>query len=398
MPGTAVIIVAAGRGHRFGTEMPKQFLHVQGKPLIRHAVEAFLSHPGINMVLPVIHPDDAGIVADALKGLDTLPAAVGGTERQDSVRNGLEALSDHQPERVLVHDAARPRVTRNLIDVVLAALEDHMGVIPGVAVVDTLKRTDTNGLVIDTVPRNGLWRAQTPQGFSYPILYAAHQAAAGQALTDDAAVMEAAGHAVVMVPGDDNNIKVTTPADLEQMERIMVDNGGYDVGTANLGKVSPMMRIGSGYDVHRLGPGDHVTLCGIEIPHDQALVGHSDADVALHALCDAIFGALGDGDIGSHFPPSDEKWRGASSDRFVEYACERMRTRGFELQNLDLTIICERPKIGPHRDAMRERIAEITGIDASCISVKATTTERLGFTGRGEGIAADASVLIAAGS
>lgn len=396
MPGTAVIIVAAGRGHRFGADMPKQFMHVRGKPLIRYAVEAFLSHPGIDLVLPVIHPDDADIVADALNGLETLPAADGGAERQDSVRNGLEALSDHHPERVLVHDAARPMVTHGLIDAVLAELEDHMGVIPGVAVVDTLKRTDPEGCIVDTVPRDGLWRAQTPQGFSYPLLYAAHLAAAGQALTDDAAVMEAAGHAVVMVTGEDKNIKVTTPADLEQMERIMADNGRSDAGTARYGKALPLMRIGSGYDVHRLGPGDHVTLCGIEIAHDQALIGHSDADVALHALCDAIFGALGDGDIGSHFPPSDDKWRGASSDRFVEYACERMRILGFELQNLDLTIICERPKIGPHRDAMRERVAEITGVDISCISVKATTTERLGFTGRGEGIAAEASVLIAA--
>lgn len=398
MPGTAVIIVAAGRGHRFGTEMPKQFLHVRGKPLIRHAVEAFLSHSGIDMVLPVIHPDDAGIVADALEGLNTLPAAIGGAERQDSVRNGLAALSEHHPERVLVHDAARPRVTRNLIDEVLAALEEYKGVIPGVAVVDTLKRTDSEGIIVDTVPRDGLWRAQTPQGFSYPILYAAHQFAAGQALTDDAAVMEAAGHEVAMVPGDEVNIKVTTPADLERMEQIMMDDGGSNSGTANVGMASPLMRIGSGYDVHRLGPGDQVTLCGIEIAHDQALIGHSDADVALHALCDAIFGALGDGDIGSHFPPSDEKWRGASSDRFVEYACDRMRTRGFELQNLDLTIICERPKIGPHRDAMRERVAQIAGIDVSCVSVKATTTERLGFTGRGEGIAAEASVLIASSS
>jgi len=385
MPGTAVIIVAAGRGHRFGGEMPKQFLHARGAPLIRHAVAAFVSHPDIDAVLPVIHPDDAEIVAEALSGLDYVQPVAGGAARQDSVRNGLEALAVMAPERVLVHDAARPMVTHGLIDRVLAALDTHAGSIPALQVVDTLKRAGVDGVISGTVPRDGLWRAQTPQGFRFDALLSAHRAVAGQELTDDAAVMEAAGHQVTVVAGDDDNLKVTTPDDLERMEQIMAKDASR-----------PAFRIGSGYDVHRLGPGDHVTLCGIDIAHDQALVGHSDADVALHALCDAIFGALADGDIGSHFPPSDEQWRGAPSDRFLTYALERMRGRGFEIENLDLTIICEKPKIGPHRDAMRARVAEIGGIDPARISVKATTTEKLGFTGRGEGIAAEASVLLVA--
>jgi 2-C-methyl-D-erythritol 4-phosphate cytidylyltransferase/2-C-methyl-D-erythritol 2,4-cyclodiphosphate synthase len=390
MPGTAVIIVAAGRGHRFGSEMPKQFQCVLGLPLIRHAVEAFARHPAVDAVLPVIHPDDAEIVDQALQGLQYLVPVAGGRARQDSVRNGLEALATFNPDKVLVHDAARPMVTPALIDRVLAALDEHAGVVPALQVVDTLKRAGADGIITDTVSRDGLWRAQTPQGFRYDLLAAAHRAVAGKELTDDAAVMEAAGHAVAVVAGDDGNLKVTTPADLERMKQIMTADdvsGGKSPARA-------AFRIGNGYDVHRLGPGDHVTLCGVEIAHDQSLIGHSDADVALHALCDAIFGALGDGDIGSHFPPSDNEWRGAASDRFLSYACERMRERGFELENIDLTIICERPKIGPNRDVMRKRVAEIAAIDPARVSVKATTTEKLGFTGRGEGIAAEASVLL----
>ena len=393
MPGTAVIIVAAGRGHRFGTEMPKQFVQVHEKPLIRHAALAFLLHPDIDAVLPVIHPDDAEIVAEALQGLDVLPAVAGGAERQDSVRNGLEALASLRPDKVLVHDAARPWVTHRLIDDVLAALDSHAGAIPALQVVDTLKRTDADGIVVGTVSRDALWRAQTPQGFNFELLLAAHRAVRGEALTDDAAVMEASGHAVTVVRGDEGNLKVTAPGDIERMERIMAD----DV----LGPGAPprpAFRIGSGYDVHKLGPGDHVTLCGVEIAHDQSLIGHSDADVALHALCDAIFGALGDGDIGSHFPPSDEKWRGAASDKFLMHACARMRAEAYELENIDLTLICERPKIGPHREQMRARVAEIAGIEPSRVSVKATTTEKLGFTGRGEGIACEAVVLLISGN
>ena len=389
MARIAVIIVAAGRGHRFGGEMPKQYLEVHQQPLVRHAVQAFLDHPAIDLILPVIHPDDADILANALGGLDYLEPVAGGAARQDSVRNGLEGLASSAPDYVLVHDAARPMVAPALIDRVIEALQDTSGVIPGIAVVDTLKRADDDGIITDTVSRDGLWRAQTPQGFKYADLLAAHRSAIGQELTDDAAVMEASGYRVAVVLGDENNIKVTTPDDLMRMEEIMSD----DSAQAKLVR-SPSFRIGSGYDVHKLGPGDHVTLCGVEITSERALIGHSDADVALHAVTDVVFGAIADGDIGSHFPPTDSQWRGASSDQFLAYACERMRERGFELSNIDLTIICEKPKIGPHRDAMRARLAEIAQIDVSCVSVKATTTERLGFTGRGEGIAAEAVIII----
>jgi len=389
MARIAVIIVAAGRGHRFGGEMPKQYLEVHQQPLVRHAVQAFLDHPAIDLILPVIHPDDADILANALGGLDYLEPVAGGAARQDSVRNGLEGLASSAPDYVLVHDAARPMVAPALIDRVIEALQDTSGVIPGIAVVDTLKRADDDGIITDTVSRDGLWRAQTPQGFKYADLLAAHRSAIGQELTDDAAVMEASGYRVAVVLGDENNIKVTTPDDLMRMEEIMSD----DSAQAKLVR-SPSFRIGSGYDVHKLGPGDHVTLCGVEITSERALIGHSDADVALHSVTDAVFGAIADGDIGSHFPPTDSQWRGASSDQFFAYACERMRERGFELSNIDLTIICEKPKIGPHRDAMRARLAEIAQIDVSCVSVKATTTERLGFTGRGEGIAAEAVIII----
>jgi len=389
MARIAVIIVAAGRGHRFGGEMPKQYLEVHQQPLVRHAVQAFLDHPAIDLILPVIHPDDADILANALGGLDYLEPVAGGAARQDSVRNGLEGLASSAPDYVLVHDAARPMVAPALIDRVIEALQDTSGVIPGIAVVDTLKRADDDGIITDTVSRDGLWRAQTPQGFKYADLLAAHRSAIGQELTDDAAVMEASGYRVAVVLGDENNIKVTAPDDLMRMEEIMSD----DSAQAKLVR-SPSFRIGSGYDVHKLGPGDHVTLCGVEITSERALIGHSDADVALHAVTDAVFGAIADGDIGSHFPPTDSQWRGASSDQFLAYACERMRERGFELSNIDLTIICEKPKIGPHRDAMRARLAEIAQIDVSCVSVKATTTERLGFTGRGEGIAAEAVIII----
>ncbi|MDB9704595.1 bifunctional 2-C-methyl-D-erythritol 4-phosphate cytidylyltransferase/2-C-methyl-D-erythritol 2,4-cyclodiphosphate synthase [Rhodospirillales bacterium] len=389
MARIAVIIVAAGRGHRFGGEMPKQYLEVHQQPLVRHAVQAFLDHPAIDLILPVIHPDDADILANALGGLNYLEPVAGGAARQDSVRNGLEGLASSAPDYVLVHDAARAMVAPALIDRVIEALQDTSGVIPGIAVVDTLKRADDDGIITDTVSRDGLWRAQTPQGFKYADLLAAHRSAIGQELTDDAAVMEASGYRVAVVLGDENNIKVTTPDDLMRMEEIMSDDSAQAKPVR-----SPSFRIGSGYDVHKLGPGDHVTLCGVEITSERALIGHSDADVALHAVTDAVFGAIADGDIGSHFPPTDSQWRGASSDQFLAYACERMGERGFELSNIDLTIICEKPKIGPHRDAMRARLAEIAQIDVSCVSVKATTTERLGFTGRGEGIAAEAVIII----
>lgn len=390
MAGTAVIIVAAGRGQRFGAPTPKQYLHVAGAPVIRHAVAAFAGHPGISVIQPVIHPDDGEALADALSGLAYAVPVAGGAARQDSVRNGLSALAalppEQVPDRVLVHDAARPNVSRALIDRILSALDDVPGAIPGVAVVDTLKRADADGAVIETVPRDALWRVQTPQGFRFADLLAAHAATAGASLTDDAAVMEAAGHTVAIVEGDEDNLKVTSPGDLARMEDIMTDTSSQ--------QSRPAFRIGSGFDVHRFGPGDSIVLCGVEIPSDRALLGHSDADVALHAVTDAILGAIADGDIGSHFPPSDPQWRGVASDKFLLHACSLMDDAGYEIANIDVTIICEFPKVGPHRAAMRARLAEICGLSISYVSVKATTTEQLGFTGRGEGIAAQASVMI----
>lgn len=387
MPNTAVIIVAAGRGHRFGEGLPKQYLELCGMPVIRHAVEAFANHPSIDLILPVIHPDDEALIRAALEGLEVLDPVAGGKERQDSVRNGLEALAalSGPPTAVLVHDAARPIVSVDVIDRVLDGISIFGAVIPGVPVVDTLKRAGEDGIISDTVSRDLLWRAQTPQGFTFNELLDAHRVCAGKSLTDDAAVIEAEGHSVAIVEGEENNIKITTTSDLHRAKDIM---------RSMQEQQKAPFRIGNGYDVHKLGPGSQVTLCGIEIASPYALIGHSDADVALHAVTDAVLGAIAHGDIGSHFPPSDETWRGASSDQFLEHACALAVDQGYEIANIDLTIICEKPKIGPHRDAMRERLAAICNLDVGMVSVKATTTERLGFTGREEGIAAEASVLM----
>ncbi len=385
MGGTAVIVVAAGSGMRFGSEVPKQYLVLNGAPVIRHCVQAFNDHPGIDIVQPVIRMSDLDDLTAALDGLEYAPAVEGGDERQDSVRNGLAALIEMKPDRVLIHDGARPVVDFGMLDRVLAALETSSAVIPAIPMVDTLKRTDSEGTVIDTVNRENLWRAQTPQGFRYIDLSVAHVEAIGRALTDDAAVMEAAGHSVHLVQGDENNIKVTSPEDLVRLEMIM--------NPSESKSDKPMFRVGSGYDVHRSEPGTEIILGGVAIPSDVSLMGHSDADVALHAITDAILGAIAQGDIGSHFPPSDERWRGASSDQFLAHACTLMSDAGYMLGNIDLTIICERPKVGPYRDAIRSRIAEIIGVGVGVVSVKATTTEKLGFTGRGEGIAAEATVL-----
>lgn len=385
MPGTAVIIVAAGRGRRFGAPLPKQYLELGGTPIVRRSLAAFAGHPRIDAIQPVIDLVDAGRFAAACDGIAHRAPVAGGETRQDSVRAGLAALADMNPDIVLIHDAARPNVSADLIDRVIDALSDVPGAIPALAVVDTLKRADAAGAISETVPRDGLWRAQTPQGFRYGDVRAAHERFVGREMTDDAALMEAAGRTVRIVAGDEANLKVTTPGDLERLEDIMRESDGNAL---------PPVRIGTGFDVHRLGPGEGVNLCGIVVPCDMALIGHSDADVALHAITDAILGAIADGDIGSHFPPTDPEWKGASSDRFLEHACRLMRESGYALGNVDLTIICERPKVGPHRDAMRARTAEICGVGIDRVSVKATTTERLGFTGRGEGIAAQAAVTV----
>jgi 2-C-methyl-D-erythritol 4-phosphate cytidylyltransferase/2-C-methyl-D-erythritol 2,4-cyclodiphosphate synthase len=370
----AAILVAAGSGSRFGAEIPKQFLRLAGKPVLRHCAEALARE--VDLLLPV---GDAAPICDALTGIAHLPPVAGGATRQDSVRLGLEALATQTPDIVLVHDAARPMIPAGTIPALLAALKTTPGAIPALPVADTLKRADRGGITA-TVPRDGLYRAQTPQAFRFPVLLAAHRAGIGVSATDDASLLEAAGEAVAIVPGSEDNIKLTYADDLPRLERIM---------NAHL-----IPRVGTGFDVHVLEAGRPLMLCGVTVPHDKGLAGHSDADVGIHALCDAIYGALAEGDIGRHFPPSEANWKDADSARFLVHAGKRIAARGGRLANADVTLICERPKIAPHAAAMMARLAAILGVDTSLISVKATTTERLGFTGRGEGIAAQAVATV----
>jgi 2-C-methyl-D-erythritol 4-phosphate cytidylyltransferase / 2-C-methyl-D-erythritol 2,4-cyclodiphosphate synthase len=382
MTGTVALVVAAGRGQRFGGELPKQYRALAGKPLLCHALERFLAHPRIDAVRVVTNPDDDGLYRAAIAGLALLDPVAGGTTRQQSVRNGLESLAAMTPARVLIHDAARPFVEAPIVDRVLDALDRSAGAIAALPMVDTVKRAASDGPLIETTTsRERLWRAQTPQGFRFAEILAAHRAAAAQDLTDDAAVAEAAGLAVELVAGAEENFKVTTEADLARAERML---GG-----------AVEFRNAIGFDVHRFAPGDAVTICGVRVPHDRSLEGHSDADVGLHALTDAILGAIGAGDIGLHFPPADPKWRGADSAKFLAHAGGLVAKRSGRIVNLDVTIICERPKIGPHREAMRARVAAILGLEPERVSVKATTTEGLGFTGRGEGVAAQATATVA---
>ncbi|WP_296584309.1 bifunctional 2-C-methyl-D-erythritol 4-phosphate cytidylyltransferase/2-C-methyl-D-erythritol 2,4-cyclodiphosphate synthase [Xanthobacter sp.] len=380
------IVVAAGRGSRAGGPLPKQYQQLGGEPVLRRTLRLFCEHPAVTAVLAVIHTDDSGLFADAAKGLPKILAPVsGGATRQESVRAGLEALAGTgAPTVVLVHDAARPYATPDLIARAIAAAGEADAAIPVLAVTDTVKRVDTAGLVEETVDRAALRAVQTPQAFRYAPLVAAHRAAAESGvatLTDDASVMEWAGHRVATFAGETGNIKLTTAEDMIR------------AAASTLADL-PDVRTGTGFDVHAFGPGDHVMLGGVAVPHGFGLVGHSDADVGLHALTDALLGALCDGDIGAHFPPSDPQWRGASSDRFLAHAVEKVKARGGRIAHLDLTLICEAPKVGPHRDAIRAEITRITGVPAVRISVKATTTEKLGFTGRREGIAAMASATI----
>lgn len=382
MVDTVALVVAAGRGTRFGGSQPKQYTALRGQPVLRWTLSALAAHPRIDAVRSVIHPDDRQTYDDTAQGLGLLDPVAGGSSRQDSVRRGLESLADLAPKTVLIHDGARPFVSSTTIDRVLAGLEQAPGAIAAVPVTDTLKR-DREGLIDGTVDRRGLWRAQTPQGFRYPEILAAHRAAAAldTDFTDDAAVAEHAGLAVALVEDSQENLKVTSPDDLARAERL-------------LGGTSGEVRIGNGFDVHRFGPGDHVTLCGLKIPHSHGLVGHSDADVGLHAITDAILGAAALGDIGQHFPPTDPRWAGADSGVFLQHARDLVGARGGRISNIDLTLICERPKVGPHREAMAARIAELLDLDPSRVSVKATTTEGLGFTGRREGIAAQATAAL----
>jgi 2-C-methyl-D-erythritol 4-phosphate cytidylyltransferase/2-C-methyl-D-erythritol 2,4-cyclodiphosphate synthase len=370
----AAILMAAGSGSRFGAETPKQFLRLAGKPVMRHCAEALARE--VDLLLPV---GDAEPIRDALAGIAYLPPVAGGVTRQDSVRLGLEALVPQTPDIVFVHDAARPMIPVGTIPALLTALKTTPGAIPALPVADTLKRAERGGITA-TVPRDGLYRAQTPQAFRFPVLLAAHRAGIGVAATDDASLLEAAGEPVAIVPGSEDNIKLTYADDLPRLERIM---------TAHL-----IPRVGTGFDVHVLEAGRPLMLCGVEVPHDKGLAGHSDADVGIHALCDAIYGALAEGDIGRHFPPSEATWKDADSARFLVHAGQRIAARGGRLANADVTLICERPKIAPHAAAMTARLAAILGVETSLISVKATTTEKLGFTGRSEGIAAQAVATV----
>ena len=372
------LVVAAGRGSRFGAGQPKQYRALAGQPILRRAVIPLINHPGIGAVRVVIHEDDMQAYRSAVGDLPLLPPVTGGTTRQESALRGLESLGDAPPQRVLIHDAARPFVAPALLDRVIGALDDSDGAVPALPVVDTLKCAGdgTTPQIVGTQDRARLWRAQTPQGFRFPALLAAHRAAAGAALTDDAAVAEAAGMAVVLVSGDEDNLKVTTEDDLWRAERLLA--------------ASRETRTASGFDVHRFCAGDRVMLCGVAVSHDRGLLGHSDADVGLHALTDALLGTIGAGDIGSHFPPSEPRWRGAPSDLFVRHAAQLLAAAGGRIVNVDVTLVCERPKVGAYREAMRTRIAELLDVSPARVSVKATTTEKLGFTGRREGIAAQA--------
>jgi 2-C-methyl-D-erythritol 4-phosphate cytidylyltransferase / 2-C-methyl-D-erythritol 2,4-cyclodiphosphate synthase len=380
----AAILVAAGRGLRAGAGGPKQYRSIGGQPVIYRAMEPFSNHPQVSHVQPVLHHDDVAMFSVAVAGLRHEGPAEGGATRQDSVRAGLEALAAHKPDIVLIHDAARPFVSMDVISRAIEAAERTGAAIPVIPVTDTVKLVSTSGHIEATPERARLRIAQTPQAFRFDVILDAHRRAAqeGRAdFTDDAALAEWAGLTVATFEGDVANMKMTTPEDFVREEARLA---------SQLGDI----RTGTGYDVHAFGVGDHVMICGVKMPHSKGFLAHSDGDVGLHALVDAILGALADGDIGSHFPPSDPQWKGASSDRFLKYAVDRVTARGGRVANLEVTLICERPKIGPLRDTMRARIAEISGVDISRIAVKATTSERLGFTGREEGIAATASATI----
>lgn len=373
---TGIIIVAAGRGMRAGGELPKQWQNVAGKPVARWTLEAFAGRGPIALV---IHPDDRVQAQAIIEGID-VRLVRGGAERASSVLAGLEALAGEALDTVLIHDVARPCVSSAIIDGVLAALRTHAGAAPALAVTDALW-TGAASLVTGTQDRDGLYRAQTPQGFDFAQILNAHRAHSGGA-ADDVAVARAAGMEVAIVPGDEANLKITSPGDFSRAARQL--RGQMDI------------RLGNGFDVHAFEEGDHVVLCGVEVPHTHKLKGHSDADVGMHAVTDALYGALAEGDIGRHFPPSDPQWKGAASEIFLRHAVDLARARGFEIGNIDLTLICERPKIGPHATDMTMKMADIMTLDPARVSIKATTSERLGFTGREEGIAALATATLVA--
>lgn len=371
----AAVVVAAGKGSRTGGSVPKQFVAWRGKPLVRHSVEA-LVEAGIAPIVVAIPQGFEDEAEQALSGLSGIRFTHGGATRQESVRLALEALQDDAPARVLIHDAARPVLPQAVIASLLGTLDRGLAAIPVLPVVDSMIR-GVEGTMAEKVVREELFRVQTPQAFDYVAILAAHQAWTGEPdAGDDAQVAASAGINVLLANGDEALRKITFAADLEEQD------------------MTRLPRTGMGFDVHRLVEGEELWLCGVKIAHSKGLSGHSDADVAIHALVDALLGAVAMGDIGDHFPPSDPQWKGASSDRFLAHAAHLVRDGGYEIGNVDVTIICEAPKIGPHKFAMREALARILGIDSSAVSVKATTTERLGLTGRGEGIAAQAVATV----
>lgn len=387
--GIAVVLVAAGRGERAGSahEEPKQYRMVGGAPVVRHTLTALLAHPSIGEIVAVIHPDDIDLFGRAAAGFGKRVRHVfGGPSRQASTLLGLRALAAEAPEYVMIHDAARPFVSGGLLDRLAEVLSADCGVVPAMPVSDTIKRSDSLGRVLETVSRAALFAAQTPQAFPFADILRAHEKASGHLdteFTDDASIAEFDGLKVRLVEGAPENMKLTWKHDIEMADKRMSGPAAF-----------PDVRVGSGYDVHALVPGDHVTLCGVRIAHDASLSGHSDADVGLHALTDALLATRGAGDIGAHFPPSDPQWRGAASKIFVEHAAAIVRAAGGRIANADVTLICEAPKIAPHREAMVSSIASMLNVRPDRISVKATTNEKLGFIGRSEGIAAIATVSI----
>ena len=394
MSDNVVVIVAAGRGERLGKEAgPKQYRMLGNKSVLQTTIDCFSSHPDIQAIQVVIHRDDFELYDTSVvpheKLLNPIP---GGSSRQESCKAGVDAvigINNHTYTNVLIHDAARPFVSRETISNIIAGIAPNVGALSAIRIADTVKHANEEGVVLNTVPRDDLYLAQTPQGFVLNEIYSAHEKAAEHdphGFTDDAAVAEYAGMSVKLVEGNSDNFKITTKDDLQKVEE-----------KVSMTDMIPDVRTGSGYDVHTLGPGDKVILCGHSIPHTQSLQGHSDADVGLHALTDALLGTIGAGDIGSHFPPSDPKWKGADSDQFIAHAVKLVREAGGFITNMDVTIICEAPKIGPHRDAMRKSICDICDVDIARVSVKATTNEKIGFIGREEGIAALATVSVSFG-
>lgn len=376
----AAIIVAAGRGQRIGGEIPKQYLSVGGEIILRRTVKIFLENPDINLVQVIIHPDDRDLYEHAVGDLGLPFPVFGGDTRQQSVLRGLEAIDIHLPEYVYIHDAARPFLSQQILDSLIREVSHCGAVIPALKVTDTIKYMSGDN-IDNTLNREFLYRAQTPQAFRYKAIFMAHRRFEKSDLTDDSAIAEKSGIKVRIIPGSEDNFKITTDEDLKKAE-MMSGNSYTDV------------RIGYGIDVHAFEDGDHVILGGVKIPHDKSLKGHSDADVALHAITDAILGAIAMGDIGDHFPPSDDQWKGATSDIFLKHAAKLVDEKEGVIASIDLTIICEAPKIAPHRELIRDRISEIVDLDIDRISVKATTTEKLGFTGKGEGIMAQAVATI----